>query len=203
MPKQTNAVLNMILKIIQRKENWIAVKIRRYFMQKYLFRHKFWAICYFFGEILIGLLNVVTALVLAAAVDAFVTEGGLASSSIILFGASFLGFLMIVSFFYSYVRMKYFGKTRETIESDIAKKLLIRKKDNSEVINIYNNEIPLIMDSYLSNILAAFSMLFGFFAAVVYAVTLSWHITIFVLVLGILSFFVNKIFANIIEIFEK
>lgn len=109
-------------------------------------------------------------------------------------------YIVLYIFFYSgskYVNNNLLLNVRGDLEKKVTS-YFIQSEENSvsKVQNVLTQEIEVIINSYFNKILSLVVVVFQFIIAFVYGINISVWITVSMIGIVILSFFINKIFAK-------
>lgn len=114
----------------------------------------------------------------------------------------FLGVYLIVSTLQQYVAEVLKNKIRYSLNKNLYKSYASRniesfqKKDSSEILNEFNNEVNVVIDNYVSSKLNVFSLTISLILGSLYIANLSVEILIFLLLCAFITIFINSIFKN-------
>ena len=123
-------------------------------------------------------------------------------SSLIVIVLVFLGFYLIVSSLQQYVVEVLKNKIRYSLNQNLYQSYASRniesfqKKDSSEILNEFNNEVNVVIDNYVSSKLNVFSLTISLILGSLYIANLSVEILIFLLFCAFITIFINSIFKN-------
>lgn len=123
-------------------------------------------------------------------------------SSLIVIVLVFLGVYLIVSTLQQYVVEVLKNKIRYSLNQNLYQSYASRnvesfqKKDSSEILNEFNNEVNVVIDNYVSSKLNVFSLTISLILGSLYIVNLSVEILIFLLFCAFITIFINSIFKN-------
>ena len=123
-------------------------------------------------------------------------------SSLIVIVLIFLGVYLIVSSLQQYVVEVLKNKIRYSLNKHLYQSYasrnieLFQKKDSSEILNEFNNEVNVVIDNYVSSKLNVFSLTISLILGSLYIANLSVEILIFLLFCAFITIFINSIFKN-------
>ena len=123
-------------------------------------------------------------------------------SNLIVIVFIFLGVYLIVSTLQQYVAEVLKNKIRYSLNKNLYKSYASRniesfqKKDSSEILNEFNNEVNVVIDNYVSSKLNVFSLTVSLILGSLYIANLSVEILIFLLFCAFITIFINGIFKN-------
>ena len=123
-------------------------------------------------------------------------------SSLIVIVLIFLGVYLIVSTLQQYVVEVLKNKIRYSLNQNLYQSYASRniesfqKKDSSEILNEFNNEVNVVIDNYVSSKLNVFSLTISLILGSLYIANLSVEILIFLLFCAFITIFINSIFKN-------
>ena len=171
-------------------------------MRKYLFKNKFFFICTVIISILSSTINVGMAYVFKFILD-IISNGDVNKFPVIVF--TFLGYLVVMSairVFEGIVKANYIKKSMSCLKQDLFSKIL--KKDivdfnevnSGKYISILSNDMTMIENDYFNSIFEIIKVIWGFLLATVSMFILSKEITIVVILFGVLSLFMPKLFSK-------
>lgn len=122
--------------------------------------------------------------------------------SLIVIVLIFLGVYLIVSTLQQYVVEVLKNKIRYSLNQNLYQSYASRniesfqKKDSSEILNEFNNEVNVVIDNFVSSKLNVFSLTISLILGSLYIANLSVEILIFLLFCAFLTIFINSIFKN-------
>lgn len=125
-----------------------------------------------------------------------------AISSLIVIVLVFLGVYLIVSTLQQYVVEVLKNKIRYSLNKNLYQSYASRniesfqKKDSSEILNEFNNEVNVVIDNYVSSKLNVFSLTISLILGSLYIANLSVEILIFLLFCAFITILINSIFKN-------
>ena len=114
----------------------------------------------------------------------------------------FLGVYLIVSTLQQYVVEVLKNKIRYSLNQNLYQSYasrnieLFQKKDSSEILNEFNNEVNVVIDNYVSSKLNVFSLTISLILGSLYIANLSVEILMFLLFCAFITIFINSIFKN-------
>ena len=123
-------------------------------------------------------------------------------SNLIVIVFVFLGVYLIVSTLQQYVVEVLRNKIRNSLNQNLYQSYASRniesfqKKDSSEILNEFNNEVNVVIDNYVSSKLNVFSLTISLILGSLYIANLSVEILIFLLFCAFITIFINSIFKN-------
>lgn len=123
-------------------------------------------------------------------------------SSLIVIVLVFLGVYLIVSSLQQYVVEVLKNKIRYSLNQNLYQSYASRniesfqKKDSSEILNEFNNEVNVVIDNYVSSKLNVFSLTISLILGSLYIANLSIEILMFLLFCAFITIFINSIFKN-------
>ena len=123
-------------------------------------------------------------------------------SSLIVIVLVFLGVYLIVSSLQQYVVEVLKNKIRYSLNKHLYQSYasrnieLFQKKDSSEILNEFNNEVNVVIDNYVSSKLNVFSLTISLILGSLYIANLSVEILTFLLFCAFITIFINSIFKN-------
>ena len=123
-------------------------------------------------------------------------------SSLVLIIIIFLGVYLIVSISQQYVVEVLKNKVRYSLNQNLYQSYASRniesfqKKDSSEILNEFNNEVNVVIDNYVSSKLNVFSLTISLILGSLYIANLSVEILMFLLFCAFITIFINSIFKN-------
>lgn len=123
-------------------------------------------------------------------------------SNLVLIIIIFLGVYLIVSTLQQYVVEVLKNKIRYSLNQNLYQSYASRniesfqKKDSSEILNEFNNEVNVVIDNYVSSKLNVFSLTISLILGSLYIANLSVEILIFLLFCAFITIFINSIFKN-------
>ena len=123
-------------------------------------------------------------------------------SNLIVIVLVFLGIYLIVSTLQQYVAEVLKNKIRYSLNKNLYQSYASRnvesfqKKDSSEILNEFNNEVNVVIDNYVSSKLNVFSLTVSLILGSLYIANLSVEILIFLLLCAFITIFINNIFKN-------
>lgn len=123
-------------------------------------------------------------------------------SSLIVIVLVFLGVYLIVSTLQQYVVEVLKNKIRYSLNQNLYQSYASRniesfqKKDSSEILNEFNNEVNVVIDNYVSSKLNVFSLAISLILGSLYIANLSVEILMFLLFCAFITIFINSIFKN-------
>lgn len=122
--------------------------------------------------------------------------------SLIVIVLIFLGVYLIVSTLQQYVVEVLKNKIRYSLNKNLYQSYASRniesfqKKDSSEILNEFNNEVNVVIDNYVSSKLNVFSLTISLILGSLYIANLSVEILIFLLFCAFITILINSIFKN-------
>lgn len=125
-----------------------------------------------------------------------------AISSLIVIVLVFLGVYLIVSTLQQYVVEVLKNKIRYSLNKNLYQSYASRniesfqKKDSSEILNEFNNEVNVVIDNYVSSKLNMFSLTISLILGSLYIANLSVEILMFLLFCAFITILINSIFKN-------
>lgn len=123
-------------------------------------------------------------------------------SSLIVIVLIFLGVYLIVSSLQQYVVEVLKNKIRYSLNQNLYQSYASRniasfqKKDSSEILNEFNNEVNVVIDNYVSSKLNVFSLTISLILGSLYIANLSVEILMFLLFCAFITILINSIFKN-------
>lgn len=123
-------------------------------------------------------------------------------SSLIVIVLVFLGVYLIVSSLQQYEVEVLKNKIRYSLNQNLYQSYASRniesfqKKDSSEILNEFNNEVNVVIDNYVSSKLNVFSLTISLILGSLYIANLSIEILMFLLFCAFITIFINSIFKN-------
>lgn len=123
-------------------------------------------------------------------------------SSLIVIVLVFLGVYLIVSTLQQYVVEVLKNKIRYSLNQNLYQSYASRniesfqKKDSSEILNEFNNEVNVVIDNYVSSKLNMFSLTISLILGSLYIANLSVEILMFLLFCAFITILINSIFKN-------
>ena len=126
-------------------------------------------------------------------------------SNLIVIVLVFLGAYLIVSTLQQYVVEVLKNKIRYSLNQNLYQSYASRniesfqKKDSSEILNEFNNEVNVVIDNYVSSKLNVFSLTISLILGSLYIANLSVEILIFLLFCAFITIFINNIFKNCLK----
>ena len=123
-------------------------------------------------------------------------------SSLIVIVFIFLGVYLIVSTLQQYVVEVLKNKIRYSLNKNLYQSYASRniesfqKKDSSEMLNEFDNEVNVVIDNYVSSKLNVFSLTISLILGSLYIANLSVEILMFLLFCAFITIFINSIFKN-------
>ena len=123
-------------------------------------------------------------------------------SNLIVIVLVFLGAYLIVSSLQQYVVEVLKNKIRYSLNQNLYQSYASRniesfqKKDSSEILNEFNNEVNVVIDNYVSSKLNVFSLTISLILGSLYIANLSVEILMFLLFCAFITIFINSIFKN-------
>lgn len=123
-------------------------------------------------------------------------------SNLIVIVLIFLGVYLIVSSLQQYVVEVLKNKIRYSLNKNLYQSYASRniesfqKKDSSEILNEFNNEVNVVIDNYVSSKLNVFSLTISLILGSLYIANLSVEILMFLLFCAFITIFINSIFKN-------
>ena len=123
-------------------------------------------------------------------------------SSLIVIVLIFLGVYLIVSTLQQYVVEVLKNKIRYSLNQNLYQSYasrnieLFQKKDSSEILNEFNNEVNVVIDNYVSSKLNVFSLTISLILGSLYIANLSVEILMFLLFCAFITILINSIFKN-------
>lgn len=168
-------------------------------MFKLVQNHK---VLYFISLILIVSYSVVD--LLKSILMSYIFDDHLLNSilSLIVIVLIFLGVYLIVSTLQRYVVEVLKNKIRYSLNQNLYQSYASRniesfqKKDSSEILNEFNNEVNVVIDNYVSSKLNVFSLTISLILGSLYIANLSVEILMFLLFCAFITIFINSIFKN-------
>ncbi len=168
-------------------------------MFKLVQNHK---VLYFISLILIVSYSVVD--LLKSILMSYIFDDHLLDSilSLIVIVLIFLGVYLIVSTLQQYVVEVLKNKIRYSLNQNLYQSYasrnieLFQKKDSSEILNEFNNEVNVVIDNYVSSKLNVFSLTISLILGSLYIANLSVEILMFLLFCAFITIFINSIFKN-------
>ena len=168
-------------------------------MFKLVQNHK---VLYFISLILIVSYSVVD--LLKSILMSYIFDDHLLDSilSLIVIVLIFLGVYLIVSSLQQYVVEVLKNKIRYSLNKNLYQSYASRniesfqKKDSSEILNEFNNEVNVVIDNYVSSKLNVFSLTISLILGSLYIANLSVEILMFLLFCAFITIFINSIFKN-------
>lgn len=168
-------------------------------MFKLVQNHK---VLYFISLILIVSYSVVD--LLKSILMSYIFDDHLLDSilSLIVIVLIFLGVYLIVSTLQQYVVEVLKNKIRYSLNQNLYQSYasrnieLFQKKDSSEILNEFNNEVNVVIDNYVSSKLNVFSLTISLILGSLYIANLSVEILIFLLFCAFITILINSIFKN-------
>lgn len=169
------------------------------FMFKLVQNHK---VLYFISLILIVSYSVVD--LLKSILMSYIFDDHLLDSilSLIVIVLIFLGVYLIVSSLQQYVVEVLKNKIRYSLNQNLYQSYASRniesfqKKDSSEILNEFNNEVNVVIDNYVSSKLNVFSLTISLILGSLYIANLSVEILMFLLFCAFITILINSIFKN-------
>lgn len=157
---------------------------------------------YFISLILIVLYSVVD--LLKSILMSYIFDDHLLDSilSLIVIVLIFFGVYLIVSSLQQYVVEVLKNKIRYSLNKNLYQSYASRniesfqKKDSSEILNEFNNEVNVVIDNYVSSKLNVFSLTISLILGSLYIANLSVEILMFLLFCAFITIFINSIFKN-------
>lgn len=122
--------------------------------------------------------------------------------SLIVIVLIFLGVYLIVSILQQYVVEVLKNKIRYSLNQNLYQSYASRniesfqKKDSSEILNEFNNEVNVVIDNYVSSKLNVFSLTISLILGSLYIANLSVEILMFLLFCAFITILINSIFKN-------
>lgn len=122
--------------------------------------------------------------------------------SLIVIVLIFLGVYLIVSTLQQYVVEVLKNKIRYSLNQNLYQSYASRniesfqKKDSSEILNEFNNEVNVVIDNYVSSKLNVFSLTISLILGSLYIANLSVEILMFLLFCAFITILINSIFKN-------
>ena len=122
--------------------------------------------------------------------------------SLIVIVLIFLGVYLIVSTLQQYVVEVLKNKIRYSLNQNLYQSYASRniesfqKKDSSEILNEFNNEVNVVIDNYVSSKLSVFSLTISLILGSLYIANLSVEILMFLLFCAFITILINSIFKN-------
>ena len=168
-------------------------------MFKLVQNHK---VLYFISLILIVSYSVVD--LLKSILVSYIFDDHLLDSilSLIVIVLIFLGVYLIVSTLQQYVVEVLKNKIRYSLNQNLYQSYasrnieLFQKKDSSEILNEFNNEVNVVIDNYVSSKLNVFSLTISLILGSLYIANLSVEILMFLLFCAFITILINSIFKN-------
>lgn len=168
-------------------------------MFKLVQNHK---VLYFISLILIVSYSVVD--LLKSILMSYIFDDHLLDSilSLIVIVLIFLGVYLIVSTLQQYVVEVFKNKICYSLNKNLYQSYASRniesfqKKDSSEILNEFNNEVNVVIDNYVSSKLNVFSLTISLILGSLYIANLSVEILMFLLFCAFITIFINSIFKN-------
>lgn len=168
-------------------------------MFKLVQNHK---VLYFISLILIVSYSVVD--LLKSILMSYIFDDHLLDSilSLIVIVLIFLGVYLIVSSLQQYVVEMLKNKIRYSLNKNLYQSYASRniesfqKKDSSEILNEFNNEVNVVIDNYVSSKLNVFSLTISLILGSLYIANLSVEILMFLLFCAFITILINSIFKN-------
>lgn len=168
-------------------------------MFKLVQNHK---VLYFISLILIVSYSVVD--LLKSILMSYIFDDHLLDSilSLIVIVLIFLGVYLIVSTLQQYVVEVLKNKIRYSLNQNLYQSYasrnreLFQKKDSSEILNEFNNEVNVVVDNYVSSKLNVFSLTISLILGSLYIANLSVEILMFLLFCAFITILINSIFKN-------
>ena len=123
-------------------------------------------------------------------------------SNLIVIVLIFLGVYLIVSSLQQYVVEVLKNKIRYSLNKNLYQSYASRniesfqKKDSSEILNEFNNEVNVVIDNYVSSKSNVFSLTISLILGSLYIANLSVEILMFLLFCAFITIFINSIFKN-------
>lgn len=123
-------------------------------------------------------------------------------SNLIVIVFVFLGVYLIVSTLQQYVVEVLKNKIRYSLNKNLYQSYASRniesfqKKDSSEILNEFNNEVNVVIDNYVSSKLNVFSLTISLILGSLYIANLSVEILMFLLFCAFITILINSIFKN-------
>ena len=123
-------------------------------------------------------------------------------SNLVLIIIIFLGVYLIVSTLQQYVVEVLKNKIRYSLNKNLYQSYASRniesfqKKDSSEMLNEFDNEVNVVIDNYVSSKLNVFSLTISLILGSLYIANLSVEILMFLLFCAFITIFINSIFKN-------
>ncbi len=123
-------------------------------------------------------------------------------SSLIVIVLIFLGVYLIVSTLQQYVVEVLKNKICYSLNQNLYQSYASRniesfqKKDSSEILNEFNNEVNVVIDNYVSSKLNVFSLTISLILGSLYIANLSEEILMFLLFCAFITILINSIFKN-------
>lgn len=168
-------------------------------MFKLVQNHK---VLYFISLILIVSYSVVD--LLKSILMSYIFDDHLLDSilSLIVIVLIFLGVYLIVSTLQQYVVEVLKNKIRYSLNQNLYQSYAswniesFQKKDGSEILNEFNNEVNVVIDNYVSSKLNVFSLTISLILGSLYIANLSVEILMFLLFCAFITILINSIFKN-------
>lgn len=168
-------------------------------MFKLVQNHK---VLYFISLILIVSYSVVD--LLKSILMSYIFDDHLLDSilSLIVIVLIFLGVYLIISISQQYVVEVLKNKIRYSLNQNLYQSYASRniesfqKKNSSEILNEFNNEVNVVIDNYVSSKLNVFSLTISLILGSLYIANLSVEILMFLLFCAFITIFINSIFKN-------
>lgn len=123
-------------------------------------------------------------------------------SNLVLIIIIFLGVYLIISTLQQYVVEVLKNKIRYSLNQNLYQSYASRniesfqKKDSSEILNEFNNEVNVVIDNYVSSKLNVFSLTISLILGSLYIANLSVEILMFLLFCAFITILINSIFKN-------
>lgn len=123
-------------------------------------------------------------------------------SNLIVIVLVYLGVYLIVSSLQQYVVEVLKNKIRYSLNKNLYQSYASRniesfqKKDSSEILNEFNNEVNVVIDNYVSSKLNVFSLTISLILGSLYIANLSVEILMFLLFCAFITILINSIFKN-------
>lgn len=165
-------------------------------MIKYLWKYKLLFIIVLLSTFLFSFYLIFISYFLSNIVDLLLVGKDINISSVITRFIIIIVGYMFLTFIANTSKYKLEIKIQKRIELDIADKLLNQCLNVSEVLNIFNKEINLVVENYLSIFISVLFSAFTFLFAFIYGLFISWQIILSITVLVIIMITINQLFAD-------
>ena len=164
-------------------------------MKKYFMKHRFLLIFVLLSLLLVSVFFVSYSLFVGWVTASLIgDEMGFRLAITMIVG--FLVSSVLILVFQLTLINKLVARIRLDLQRDVAIKLMRSRENVSDVLNIYNQEIDMVLNGYIRNIPFVINLVLSFIVATTYAAVLSWQITIIFVGISIIAVIFNQLYKG-------